>query len=227
MAQEAINRSVIDSNNLTQQQQGSNIDPRQQQQQQVLQQHFTNDTTANPQHQQQNTAAGLAAAVAATTNGPTTVIGNPSSGSNIGSVSSALCSTGLTNPSGQQPVGANTSVIGGVSKQQQVQQQQQQQPTNEAHIPPLLGVAPLGPSPLHKDHQLQFQMMEAAYYHLPTPSDSEKLTTYFHRTPVQTPPHYPQVRREMENFAYLFSKYSYIQIYLSKYVPLHLVFTFA
>uniref|UniRef100_A0A1B0FLT0 CCR4-NOT transcription complex subunit 3 n=1 Tax=Glossina morsitans morsitans TaxID=37546 RepID=A0A1B0FLT0_GLOMM len=193
MAQEAINRSVIDSNNLTQQQQGSNIDPRQQQQQQVLQQHFTNDTTANPQHQQQNTAAGLAAAVAAATNGPTTVIGNPSSGSNIGSVSSALCSTGLTNPSGQQPVGANTSVIGGVSKQQQVQQQQQQQqPTNEAHIPPLLGVAPLGPSPLHKDHQLQFQMMEAAYYHLPTPSDSEKLTTYFHRTPVQTPPHYPQ-----------------------------------
>uniref|UniRef100_A0A1A9UWT8 CCR4-NOT transcription complex subunit 3 n=1 Tax=Glossina austeni TaxID=7395 RepID=A0A1A9UWT8_GLOAU len=191
MAQEAINRSVIDSNNLTQQQQGSNIDPRQQQQQQVLQQHFTNDTTANSQHQQQNTAAGLAAAVAAATNGPTTVIGNPSSGSNIGSVSSGLCSTALTNPSGQQPVGANTSVIGGVSKQQ-VQQQQQQQPTNEAHIPPLLGVAPLGPSPLHKDHQLQFQMMEAAYYHLPTPSDSEKLTTYFHRTPVQTPPHYPQ-----------------------------------
>ncbi|KAI9575726.1 hypothetical protein GQX74_012540 [Glossina fuscipes] len=189
MAQEAINRSVIDSNNLTQQQ-GSNIDSRQQQQQQVLQQHFTNDTTANSQHQQQNTAAGLAAAVAAATNGPTTVIGNPSSGNNIGSVSSGLSATALTNPSGQQPVGANTSVIGGVSKQQV--QQQQQQPTNEAHIPPLLGVAPLGPSPLHKDHQLQFQMMEAAYYHLPTPSDSEKLTTYFHRTPVQTPPHYPQ-----------------------------------
>lgn len=27
--------------------------------------------------------------------------------------------------------------------------------TNEALIPPLLGVAPLGPSPLQKDHQLQ------------------------------------------------------------------------
>lgn len=27
--------------------------------------------------------------------------------------------------------------------------------TNEAHIPPLLGVAPLGPSPLQKEHQIQ------------------------------------------------------------------------
>lgn len=65
--------------------------------------------------------------------------------------------------------------------------------TNEAHIPPLLGVAPLGPSPLQKEHQLQFQMMEAAYYHLPAPSDSERLRTYLHRQPIQTPPHYPQV----------------------------------
>lgn len=64
--------------------------------------------------------------------------------------------------------------------------------TNEAHIPPLLGVAPLGPSPLQKEHQIQFQMMEAAYYHLPTPSDSERLKSYLQRQPVQTPPHYPQ-----------------------------------
>lgn len=65
--------------------------------------------------------------------------------------------------------------------------------TNEAHIPPLLGVAPLGPSPLQKEHQLQFQMMEAAYYHLPAPSDSERLRTYLQRQPIQTPAHYPQV----------------------------------
>ncbi|XP_059611060.1 CCR4-NOT transcription complex subunit 3 [Phlebotomus argentipes] len=64
--------------------------------------------------------------------------------------------------------------------------------TNEAHIPPLLGVAPLGPSPLQKEHQLQFQMMEAAFYHLPTPSDSERLRTYQQRQPVPTPLHYPQ-----------------------------------
>lgn len=66
--------------------------------------------------------------------------------------------------------------------------------TNEAHIPPLLGVAPLGTSPLQKEHQLQFQMMEQSYYHLPTPSDSERLRAYLHRQPVQTPAHYPQVR---------------------------------
>ncbi|KAG4069843.1 hypothetical protein HA402_009550 [Bradysia odoriphaga] len=64
--------------------------------------------------------------------------------------------------------------------------------TNEAHIPPLLGVAPLGTSPLQKEHQLQFQMMEQSYYHLPTPSDSERLRAYLHRQPVQTPAHYPQ-----------------------------------
>lgn len=64
--------------------------------------------------------------------------------------------------------------------------------TNEAHIPPLLGVAPLGPCPLKKEHQLQFQMMEAAEYHLPQPMDSEGLRSYLHRQPVQTPASYPQ-----------------------------------
>ena len=29
----------------------------------------------------------------------------------------------------------------------------------EAHIPPLLGVAPLGPVPLNKDHQFQYRYM--------------------------------------------------------------------
>lgn len=65
--------------------------------------------------------------------------------------------------------------------------------TNEAHIPPLLGVAPLGPCPLKKEHQLQFQMMEAAEYHLPQAMDSERLRTYLQRQPVQTPASYPQV----------------------------------
>lgn len=64
---------------------------------------------------------------------------------------------------------------------------------NEAHIPPLLGVAPLGPSPLKKEHQLQFQMMEAAEYHLPHPIDSERVRSFMHRQPVQTPASYPQV----------------------------------
>jgi CCR4-NOT transcription complex subunit 3 len=66
--------------------------------------------------------------------------------------------------------------------------------TNEAIIPPLLGVAPLGPSPLQKEHQVQFQMMESAYYHLPAPSDSEKIKGYLHRQPILTPLHYPQTQ---------------------------------
>lgn len=192
IAQEAINRSVLDTNNISQQQQQqtSSVDNRQQQQ--VIQQHFSSDTTANQRQQQQqqsNSTSGLVVTLTST-NGPTSIGGNTScnnAGNVSGSISSSINAT-LTNAAGQQPIG------GGASSAPSKQQLSQQQPTNEAHIPPLLGVAPLGPSPLQKDHQLQFQMMEAAYYHLPTPSDSEKLTTYFHRTPVQTPAHYPQVK---------------------------------
>ncbi|XP_039292781.1 CCR4-NOT transcription complex subunit 3 [Nilaparvata lugens] len=65
--------------------------------------------------------------------------------------------------------------------------------TSEAHIPPLLGVAPLGPVPLQKEHQCQFQMMEAAYYHMPHPADSERIRQYLPRNPCPTPPYYNQV----------------------------------
>lgn len=63
---------------------------------------------------------------------------------------------------------------------------------SEAHIPPLLGVAPLGAVPLQKEHQAQFQMMEAAYYHMPHPSDSERLRQYMPRNPYRTPSYYSQ-----------------------------------
>lgn len=36
-------------------------------------------------------------------------------------------------------------------------------------------------------------MMEAAYYHLPSPSDSERLRPYLQRQPISTPQHFPQV----------------------------------
>ncbi|XP_067621136.1 CCR4-NOT transcription complex subunit 3 isoform X2 [Eurosta solidaginis] len=188
MAQEAINRTVIDTNSLTQGP-GQQMDNRQQQQQQAPQtqqqvlQHFSNDTTANQQQQQQQ-AGGLAAAAvafaaaAAATNGPTTAGG-------AGAVGSGLA--GLTNATIGQPGASNSVVNAPVGSKPH-----QQQPTNEAHITPLLGVAPLGTLPLHKDHQLQFKMMEAAYYHLPTPADSERLNIYLPRTPVPTPQHYPQ-----------------------------------
>lgn len=65
--------------------------------------------------------------------------------------------------------------------------------TSEANIPPLLGVAPLGAVPLQKEHQCQFQMMEAAYYHMPQPADSERIRTYLPRNQYHTPPYYNQV----------------------------------
>ena len=79
----------------------------------------------------------------------------------------------------------------------------------EAHIPPLLGVAPLGIVPLSKEHQFQYRyhpshhrlvpytallsMLEAASHHLPHPSDSERLRPYLPRNPCHTPHYYPQV----------------------------------
>ncbi|XP_044754589.1 CCR4-NOT transcription complex subunit 3 [Coccinella septempunctata] len=63
---------------------------------------------------------------------------------------------------------------------------------SEAHIPPLLGVAPLGPIPLQKEHQSQFQYMEAAFYHMPHPSDSERIRPYVQRTPYPTQTYYIQ-----------------------------------
>jgi len=62
----------------------------------------------------------------------------------------------------------------------------------EAHVPPLLGVAPLGPVPLSKENQFQYSMLEAASHHLPHPSDSERLRPYLPRNPCGTPHYYPQ-----------------------------------
>ncbi|GFU05112.1 CCR4-NOT transcription complex subunit 3 [Trichonephila clavipes] len=45
----------------------------------------------------------------------------------------------------------------------------------EAHIPPLLGVAPLGPLALSKECIHHIRILEAAQRHMPHPSDSERL----------------------------------------------------
>lgn len=64
---------------------------------------------------------------------------------------------------------------------------------SEAHVPYMLGVVPLGPQPLHKEHHYQYQMVETGYRHLPQPADSERLRHYITRTPVSTPSYYPSV----------------------------------
>ncbi|KMY91636.1 CCR4-NOT transcription complex subunit 3 isoform X3 [Drosophila simulans] len=171
MAQDAINRSAIDPNSLNQQQ-TSSIDLRQPQSQKSLLQHFNSETNTNQQQQltsqqQQQLQNNSLAATTGSNNGPST-------GSGLMNVANA---TG-------QPISGNAKTH---------TCQPQQMATTEAHIPTLLGVTPLGPTPLQKEHQMQFQMMEAAYYHLPQPMDTEKLQTYFHRAPVLTPSHYPQM----------------------------------
>lgn len=72
-------------------------------------------------------------------------------------------------------------------------QQKDRNQKTEAHIPPLMGVAPLGPVPLNKDTQLQYAMLESAFLHMPHPSDSERLRPYLPRNPCPTPSYYPQL----------------------------------
>lgn len=78
-------------------------------------------------------------------------------------------STSLTTslPTSSQVVSQSTSL----SPSDQTSQQSQ---TTTIHLNPLLGVAPLGPVPLSRENFYQLQMLEAAYHHLPHPSDSER-----------------------------------------------------
>lgn len=69
----------------------------------------------------------------------------------------------------------------------------QQPQTTTIRLNPLLGVAPLGPQPLTREHLYQLAMQDAAYHHLPHPSDSERLRRYIPRNPCPTPSYYPQV----------------------------------
>jgi len=102
-----------------------------------------------------------------------------------------------SNLSAQSSVGTNPNISQTSLFQQppttgQVGKERSQK-KSEAHIPPLLGVAPLGPVPLNKDTQLQYAMLEAAFTHMPHPSDSEKLRPYLPRNPCATPVYYPQL----------------------------------
>uniref|UniRef100_A0A3P9NP38 CCR4-NOT transcription complex subunit 3 n=1 Tax=Poecilia reticulata TaxID=8081 RepID=A0A3P9NP38_POERE len=64
---------------------------------------------------------------------------------------------------------------------------------SEVSIPPSLGVCPLGPTPLSKDQLYQQAMQEAAWTHMPHPSDSERIRQYLMRNPCPTLPYHHQV----------------------------------
>lgn len=46
---------------------------------------------------------------------------------------------------------------------------------SEVSIPPLLGVCPLGPTPLPKEQLYQQAMQDSVWNHMPHPSDSERI----------------------------------------------------
>lgn len=81
--------------------------------------------------------------------------------------------------------------------QQNQQQQQQQQQLNlnttnqETFIQPILGVAPLGKTPLTKDQSQQLIFLDSAFKKLPHPSDTERMRNHLPRIMVNTPPYYP------------------------------------
>lgn len=59
-------------------------------------------------------------------------------------------------------------------------------------IPPLLGVAPLGPVSLSKSCYYQLAMLDAAAHHTIYPSDSQRLRLYLPPNRCQSPSYYPQ-----------------------------------
>ncbi|XP_066874934.1 CCR4-NOT transcription complex subunit 3 isoform X2 [Kogia breviceps] len=64
---------------------------------------------------------------------------------------------------------------------------------SEVNIPLSLGVCPLGPVPLTKEQLYQQAMEEAAWHHMPHPSDSERIRQYLPRNPCPTPPYHHQM----------------------------------
>lgn len=64
---------------------------------------------------------------------------------------------------------------------------------SEVNIPPSLGVCPLGSIPFSKDQHYQQVMQEAAWTHMPHPSDSERIRQYLMRNPCPTLPFHHQM----------------------------------
>uniref|UniRef100_A0AAR2INI0 CCR4-NOT transcription complex subunit 3 n=1 Tax=Pygocentrus nattereri TaxID=42514 RepID=A0AAR2INI0_PYGNA len=73
------------------------------------------------------------------------------------------------------------------------QQKTPQPAVTEVNLPPSLGACPLGPTPLSKDQLYQQAMQEAAWTHMPHPSDSERIRQYLMRNPCPTPPFHHQM----------------------------------
>lgn len=105
-----------------------------------------------------------------------------------------------TAPSPDDPATVVSSVltsqvlsVAQVASSLQTSQQNAAPQTTSIQLNPLLGVAPLGPVPFTKENIYQLTMIEAAFHHLPHPSDSERIRLYLPRNPCPTPSFYQQV----------------------------------
>jgi len=105
--------------------------------------------------------------------------------------SAAETSSGLS-PGDIKDTISNMSVVPDPAYLETLRRQDAEQFRTETNIPPLLGVAPLGPVKLGKEHVYQQNMLEAAFEHLPHASDSERLRPYLPRNPCPTPSYYPK-----------------------------------
>ncbi|KAI5087326.1 CCR4-NOT transcription complex, subunit 3b isoform X1 [Silurus meridionalis] len=99
-------------------------------------------------------------------------------GSGLEGELSALHITGDIFPSSTAPSGPPTTPQSSLS---------------EVNIPPSLGVCPLGSIPLSKEQHYQHVMQEAAWAHMPHPSDSERIRQYLMRNPCPTLPFHHQM----------------------------------
>jgi len=75
-------------------------------------------------------------------------------------------------------------------------------------IPPLLGVAPLGPVSLSKSCYYQLAMLDAAAHHTIYPSDSQRLRLYLPPNRCQSPSYYPQTALPHSDTAEFFHRLS-------------------
>lgn len=75
-------------------------------------------------------------------------------------------------------------------------------------IPPLLGVAPLGPVSLSKTCYYQLAMLDAAAHHQIYPSDSQRLRLYLPPNRCQSPSYYPQTALPHSDTAEFFHRLS-------------------
>jgi len=97
-----------------------------------------------------------------------------------------------SNSSNSQSQQQNISPSLLLSQQQQHQQMNLNNTTNqETFIQPILGVAPLGKTPLTKDQNQQLIILDSAFKKLPHPSDTERIRNYLPRISVNTPSYYP------------------------------------